>query len=64
MEILASFARRLNRDSSLDSICIRCFQTVATARTESALVVADQDHICNMNWASMAYCDSALQSTF
>jgi hydroxyethylthiazole kinase-like sugar kinase family protein len=50
MTSIVSFARRQNRDSSIDSICTKCFQTVASAQSESELAVSDQSHVCNPNW--------------
>jgi hypothetical protein len=50
MTSFASFARRQNRDSSIDSICTKCYQTVASAQSESELAIADQSHVCNLNW--------------
>jgi len=43
MTSIVSFARRLNPDSSLDSICTKCYQTVASAQCEDDDdVLADQ----------------------
>ncbi len=40
------YPHRRNRDGSFDSICLTCFMTVATAKTESELADADAKHIC------------------
>jgi hypothetical protein len=41
------FARRQNRDSSIDSICTKCYQTIVSTSTVSDLTSAEQDHVCN-----------------
>ena len=41
------FARRLNKDSSIDSICTKCFQTIATLACEDDLAEPEQKHICD-----------------
>ena len=41
------FPRRINRDGSLDSICINCFATVASAPTSAELSVHDERHVCD-----------------
>jgi hypothetical protein len=48
---LARFARphfphRHNPDGSFDSICIECFQTVATKVEEAELVSHEAEHVC------------------
>jgi hypothetical protein len=47
MAILTPFVRRHNQDSTVDSICTKCYQTVATERDEDHLSSAEQGHICN-----------------
>lgn len=44
---IPKFARRRNRDSSIDSICTSCFQTIASAACEGELVVHEEEHICD-----------------
>ena len=41
------FPHRNNRDGSFDSICTKCFATVASAQTDAALAVYDKKHICD-----------------
>jgi hypothetical protein len=41
------FARRKNRDCSTDSICLKCYQTIASAADANQLVAEEQIHICN-----------------
>jgi hypothetical protein len=40
------YPHRRNRDGSFDSICLTCFMTVATAKTEIELAESDAKHIC------------------
>jgi hypothetical protein len=40
------FPHRLNEDGSYDSICTRCFATVASARTLEELHARDKEHTC------------------
>ena len=47
MTSFVCFARRRNLDSSVDSVCTRCYRTVANAREESHLDLAEQSHACN-----------------
>jgi hypothetical protein len=42
-----AFARRWNYDSSVDSICLKCYQTVARAETEMGLAPHEENHSCN-----------------
>jgi hypothetical protein len=44
---LRKFPHRLNRDGSYDSICLKCFATVANTRTEIELTAFDKSHACN-----------------
>jgi hypothetical protein len=49
MTSFVSFARRQNHDSSIDSICTKCYQTIASADTVSLLAIAEQSHLCDPN---------------
>ena len=40
------FAHRENLDGTFDSICTYCFQTIASAKEESKLQLAEQKHVC------------------
>ena len=44
---LRKFPHRLNRDGSYDSICLKCFATVANTQTEIELTAFDKSHACN-----------------
>ena len=47
MTNLVSFTRRWNRDSSIDSICTKCYRTIASANREDELAVRERNHICD-----------------
>jgi len=42
----AYFPHRRNRDGSFDSICLKCFATVASHKTEKELEAEDKGHVC------------------
>ena len=46
MVTTTSFVRRVNRDSTIDSICTSCYRTVATSEEESNLVDEENIHVC------------------
>ena len=41
------FAHSFVKDGSVDSICPRCFATVASAACETDLVLKEQQHVCD-----------------
>jgi hypothetical protein len=41
------YPHRLNPDGSIDSICLRCFATVATAMDVRELHSYDKAHVCD-----------------
>ena len=41
------FAKRQNWNSSIDSICTKCFQTIAPANIEMELAAREQKHTCD-----------------
>jgi hypothetical protein len=41
------YPHRLNAEGSYDSICRRCFRTVARAETEAELRAYEAKHICD-----------------
>lgn len=41
------FAHRQNEDNSLDSICTRCFATIASAENEGELTSNESIHKCD-----------------
>jgi hypothetical protein len=44
-----AFPHRHNRDGSYDSICVKCFATIATERIEEMLAESEQKHVCRSN---------------
>ena len=42
----AQFFRRVNRDTTIDSICGKCYLTAATAKNESDLCKMESLHVC------------------
>jgi len=47
MTTFVSFARRQNHDSSIDSICTKCYQTIASADSAGELVAHEESHVCD-----------------
>ena len=43
---METFVRRQNPDSTVDSICTLCYQTVAKVRHECDLISAEENHVC------------------
>ena len=41
------FNHRRNADGSVDSICLGCFRTVASAHDEKALMTQERQHLCD-----------------
>ena len=41
------FPHRRNKDGSLDSICLKCFATIGSQRTEAELTELDEAHVCS-----------------
>jgi hypothetical protein len=41
------YIHRLNEDGTIDSICLRCFRTAATARAIESLAEPQLRHQCN-----------------
>jgi hypothetical protein len=46
------FPHRRNKDGSFDSICLKCFATVASHMTEEQLQEQDKKHICSSSLLS------------
>jgi hypothetical protein len=51
MTSFISFAHRRNRDSTVDSTCTRCYQTIASGPSISSLTSAEANHLCDPNTA-------------
>ena len=46
MKTIVEFVHRKNPDSTIDSICMKCYLTVATATAEDDLSAAESKHNC------------------
>jgi len=55
-----AYGRRRNLDGTTDSICRKCFVTVATARQETDLHCAEHSHTCDPN--VLEYWNRAMES--
>lgn len=44
---MSGFRHRPNNDGSIDSICLRCFRTVASNNYEWSLAMVESHHQCN-----------------
>jgi hypothetical protein len=44
----SGFSHRLNNDGSFDSICLRCFRTIASNNHEIALAAVEARHECEL----------------
>jgi hypothetical protein len=49
------FPRRHNADGTIDSICSRCFETVATAKTEEELRKGEDAHRCSRDLSHLTF---------
>lgn len=49
MTSFISFARRQNHDHSVDSICARCYQTIASSDNPMDLNAFEETHQCDPN---------------
>ena len=49
MTISTSFARRHNHNSTIDSICTTCYQTIASGENETSLDTPENEHCCDPN---------------
>jgi hypothetical protein len=59
MDTLNAFAHRTNPDASIDSICLTCFQTIASEDNEDKLIAHEESHSCDAYWVfSRARVDS------
>jgi hypothetical protein len=59
-----AFARRIKQDSTIDSICTKCYQIAASAENEQELLILEKDHVCDPNLASSAKHSDSMQGTF
>jgi hypothetical protein len=43
------FPHRRNPDGTYDSICVTCFATIGSSRTEEELEIAEKAHVCDQD---------------
>ena len=46
VKMISNFPHRHNRDGSHDSICPKCYATIASFRDETELAGSERDHSC------------------
>ncbi len=63
MTTLSPFAHRRNPDASIDSICTRCFQTIASEDSEGKLIAHEERHSCDPYWLLFGTAFDSRQST-
>jgi hypothetical protein len=61
MNTFLGFVHRINADSTVDSICMKCFQTVTVGKSELDLVRAEQVHSCAPLYERQRYCSDRHQ---
>ncbi len=44
------FAHRRNPDATIDSICTKCYQTIASENNETKLIAREEGHSCDPHW--------------
>lgn len=64
MLLAADFVRRTNRNSTIDLICTRCFNTVATVTNEGEVVQAEERHECEYLFMPLIDVDESQRGTF
>jgi hypothetical protein len=47
MSVEIQYPHRHNPDETWDSICKKCFRTIANCKTESELADFEKAHVCN-----------------
>jgi hypothetical protein len=59
------FAHRLNPNDTTDSICLKCFRTIATKGTKAELADSESAHECDgLNLAYTLYPEDQLRGPF
>jgi hypothetical protein len=59
MNTLIRFAHRKNPDSSIDSICTTCFETLASEDSVDKLIAHEERHSCDPHWQFADYPEQA-----
>jgi hypothetical protein len=47
MVLIGNFVKRVNRDTTIDLICMHCFQTAAKGTTDAEAQAIAEQHACN-----------------
>jgi hypothetical protein len=58
--VTAFYPHRRNKDGSYDSICLNCFVTVASGKSEAELIEVDKVHVCEYSILSQSAIDRSL----
>jgi hypothetical protein len=56
--LLVFYPQMRNKDGCFDSICLACFATIATAKTQSELFEDNQKHVCDPSTISQRAFDN------
>ncbi len=64
MTALTPYAHRRNPDTTIDSICTTCFQTIASEDSEGKLIAHEERHSCDPYWQSSRASFDTRQSTY
>jgi hypothetical protein len=59
-----TFVRRVNADSTIDSICLSCYQTIASAQCEEDLILAEDTLECQRVYIAAARYTDSQRGTF
>jgi hypothetical protein len=64
MPLAVDFVRRINRNLTIDLVCTRCFNTIATVIDEAALMRAEEQHECEYLFMPLIEVDESQRGTF
>ena len=59
-KVIAFYPHRRNKDGSYDSICLNCFVTVASGKSEADLTELDKVHVCEYSTLSQRAFESSV----
>jgi hypothetical protein len=60
---LPPFPHRTNHDGTVNSICLQCFQTIASHKSESEVEEIEKTHVCRSSLLSQRGVPSSLGSS-
>jgi len=58
VKLIVNYPHRRNYDGSYDSICLTCYATIATGKSEAELWEHDKRHICKPSTLSQRAFDT------